>query len=254
MGLNWIKLERKENGTAFLSLNRPEKRNALSVSLLEELCLLTEELSREAEMRVLILKGEGPIFCAGLDLQEVADPSFAERSAFLMSRILTDLHEAHYLTIAAVHGAAIAGGAGIMSVCDFTIAAEGTLIGFPEVHKGLIPALVSAVLTQRLLNRDLKELLLLGEFIEAYRAKEMGLIYRIVPIGELIEAALKLANQLLKGAPHALLYTKRLLEEMQGLSFADAIQNGLVVHQQMRQAEEAQEGVQAFLEKRDPVW
>src|SRR5438876_3821648 len=118
-------------------LNRPERRNALTLELLNELNAAIKVASEQPQERVLILRGAGAAFCTGLDLKEAADQTKAHSTAEMVAKTLITLSQTRLITIAAVHGAAVAGGAGIMSACDFVIAAEGTKIGYPEVRRGL---------------------------------------------------------------------------------------------------------------------
>ncbi len=127
-------------------LNRPERRNALTLELLNELNAAIKVASEQPQERVLILRGAGAAFCTGLDLKEAADQTKAHATAEMVAKTLITLSQTRLITIAAVHGAAVAGGAGIMSACDFVIAAEGTKIGYPEVRRGLVAGLVMTFL------------------------------------------------------------------------------------------------------------
>src|SRR5262252_10056792 len=121
-----------------ITLNRPERRNALTLELLTELCAAINVASQQPEQRVLILRGAGAAFCTGLDLKEAADSTKAHATAEMVASTLITISQTRLITIAAVHGAAVAGGAGIMSACDLVVAAERTKIGYPEVRRGLV--------------------------------------------------------------------------------------------------------------------
>jgi methylglutaconyl-CoA hydratase len=158
------------------------------------------------------------------------------------------------ITIAAVHGAAVAGGAGIMSACDFIVAAERTKIGYPEVRRGLVAGLVMTFLRRQVGDRNMRELLLGSELIDAERAKEIGLVNRVVAQNELMNEAQKFANSILQGAPGALAQTKRLIEELWWRSVKDDVDLALKYHMEARESSEAREGIAAFNEKRKPNW
>ncbi|HMJ05216.1 MAG TPA: enoyl-CoA hydratase/isomerase family protein, partial [Chthoniobacterales bacterium] len=237
-----------------LTLNRPERRNALTIELMTELIAAVEAANADKQQRVLILKGAGKAFCTGMDLNEVAQPEHAHASAELVAKTLLSLSESHLVTIAAVHGAAVAGGAGLMSACDFVVAAERTKLGYPEVRRGLVPGLIMTFLRRQLRERDLRELLFGGELFEAERGREIGLVNRVVPPNELENETQKLAAAILQGAPGALANTKRLLGKLWPTSVRDDIAQALAFHMEARESSEAKEGVAAFLEKRPPTW
>ncbi len=236
------------------TLNRPERRNSLTIELLDELISAIDVASNQPESRVLILRGAGAAFCTGLDLKEAADQTKAHATAEMVAKALITIAETRLITIAAVHGAAVAGGAGIMSACDYVVAAEKTKIGYPEVRRGLVAGLVMTFLRRQVGERNLRELVLGGELIEAERAHQIGLVNRIVPRDELMDAAQKFADSVLQGAPNALANTKKLIEELWPTSVKDDVDLALKHHMQARESEEAREGIAAFNEKRKPNW
>ena len=235
-------------------LNRPERRNALTLELLNELNAAIKVASEQPQERVLILRGAGAAFCTGLDLKEAADRTKAHATAEMVAKTLITLSQTRLITIAAVHGAAVAGGAGIMSACDFVIAVEGTKIGYPEVRRGLVAGLVMTFLRRQVGERNMRELLLGSEFIDANRAKEIGLVNRVVARNDLINEAQKVADSVLQGAPGALARTKRLIDELWWRSVKDDVDLALKYHLQARESSEAREGIAAFNEKRKPNW
>ncbi len=249
-----VLVEKQSAHTTILTLNRPERRNALTIELMTELVAAIEAAAADAQQRVLILNGAGKAFCTGMDLAEVAQVEKAHASAESVAKTLLTLSETRLITIAAVHGAAVAGGAGLMSACDFVVAAERTKIGYPEVRRGLVPGLIMTFLRRQLRERDLRELLFGGELFEAERAREIGLVNRVVPHGELESATQTLVASILQGAPGALSNTKRLLEKLWPTSVREDIEQALAFHLRARESNEAQEGVAAFLEKRAPSW
>jgi len=249
-----VLIEKQSPQTTVLTLNRPERRNALTIELLTELCAAIKVASDEPQKRVVILRGAGAAFCTGLDLKEAADQSKAHATAEMVANTLIAISQTHLLTIAAVHGAAVAGGAGIMSACDFVVAAERTKIGYPEVRRGLVAGLVMTFLRRQVGERNMRELLLGSELIEVERAKAIGLVNRVVARNDLMTEALKFAESALQGAPGAVAQTKRLIDELWWRSVKDDVDLALKYHMEARESGEAREGIAAFNEKRKPNW
>ncbi|HXP34816.1 MAG TPA: enoyl-CoA hydratase/isomerase family protein [Chthoniobacterales bacterium] len=249
-----VLIEKQNPQIKVVTLNRPERRNSLTIELLNELIAAIEVASDQVDERVLVLRGAGVAFCTGLDLKEAADPKKAHMTAELVAKTLITLAETRLVTIAAVHGAAVAGGAGIMSACDFVVAAEKTKIGYPEVRRGLVAGLVMTFLRRQVGERNMRELVLSGELIDAQRAREIGLVNRVVAPNELMSEAQKFADSVLQGAPSALAQTKRLIEKLWSTSVKEDVDLALKHHLQARESEEAREGIAAFNEKRPPNW
>src|SRR5256884_4519768 len=195
-----VLIEKPALQITIVTLNRPERRNALTIELLTELTAAIKVVSDEPHKRIIIFRGTGAAFCTGMDLK-AATPQNAHIMAELVAKTLLTLSQTRLVTIAAVHGAAVAGGAGIMSACDFVVAAEGTKIGYPEVRRGLVAGLVMTFLRRQIGERNLRELVLGGELIDAARAKEIGLVNRVVPRDEVMNEAQKFAESVLQGAP-----------------------------------------------------
>ena len=249
-----VLVEKQSTHTTILTLNRPERRNSLTIELMSELIDSITVAEDDETQRILVLRGAGASFCTGMDLKEVSEPEKAHESAGLVAKTLLAISQTRLITIAQVHGAAVAGGAGIMSACDFVIAAEGTKFGYPEVRRGLVAANVMTFLRRQLRERHIRELLLTGELVEAPRALEIGLINRIVPADDIEGAVQQLASSVLQNAPGALMHSKRLLEQLWATSVKEDIERALGHHMQARESAEAREGVAAFLEKRAPAW
>ncbi len=241
-------------GVILVTLNRPDKRNALNINLMRSLCDRYDTLERDDTVRVAILRGEGPVFCSGLDLAEAQDLELAEQSAELVARMLLTVRRSHVVTIAAVHGAAVAGGAGLMTACDFVVAAEGTRIGYPEVRRGLVASLVSSFLRRQIPERFVRELLVLGELVDAQQALVMGLVNRVAPKDEVLRMAHEFAARILKGAPDAIAHSRRLVDDLWPRPLEEDLSRALAHHKEIRRSEEALEGMSAFLEKRPPNW
>ena len=248
-----VLVEKQTPQITVVTLNRPERRNALTIELMNELIAAIESAAADPAQRILILRGAGKAFCTGLDLQEAAKAE-PHVTAETVARTLLALAETRLITIATVHGAAVAGGAGIMSACDFVIAAERTKIGYPEVRRGLVAGLVMTFLRRQLRERDLRELLLASELIEAERAREIGLVNRVVPAAELETEMQKITTSVLQGAPGAISNSKRLMEELWSTSVREDIERALRHHMDARESPESKEGIAAYNEKRPPNW
>jgi methylglutaconyl-CoA hydratase len=243
-----------DRGIASVTLNRPERRNALSIDLLEQLCVAIERLASDRAQRVVILRGAGPVFSSGLDLREAADSSLVERSAAAVARVLNLLQSSSLISIAAVQGGAFAGGAGLMAACDIVIAAEDAKIGFPEVRRGLLPALICDVLKHKVREGDLRELFLAGESIDAIRAQQVGLVQRVVTATRLLDEAYNVARSIMAGGPETIRQTKALINAAYQRAGDFDGTNYIAAHLAARHSDEAREGLSAFAEKRSPNW
>lgn len=254
MTYQYIEVKTIGQSMVVVTLNRPEKCNALSLALMEELSAAFEGFQKHPSIRVAILHGAGKVFCAGLDLRETSEVALIEKMAQHVARLLKAVYTSPLVTIAAVQGDAVAGGAGLVAACDYALIASGARIGFPEIRRGLVAAQVSTLLCRQMRMRDVRELLLLGELVSGARAVGMGLVNRLVAGEDLMAEAVKVAETVLQGAPEATRETKRLLDSLDPANFFDDLEMALSFHQSARQSEEAKEGVNAFLEKRPPIW
>jgi methylglutaconyl-CoA hydratase len=238
-----------------VTLNRPEKRNALSTALLEQLCAALAAAEADATQRIFVLRGAGKVFCSGLDLEEASQPGRASASAEQVAKALRALATSRLVTIAAVQGAAIAGGAGLMSACDFAVATRDAKFGYPEVRRGLVPALIMTFLRRQLRERDARELLLLGKLCDATHAHAIGLLNRVVADEPALATEVQsLISSLLQGAPDAIAETKKLFAELWPVPVTTDLDHAHAYHLSARNSAEAKEGVAAFLEKRPPKW
>jgi methylglutaconyl-CoA hydratase len=241
-------------GITLLTLNRAGKRNALSIELLQALLAALSAVENDAAQRVLILTGAGPVFCAGLDLLEAADPVRAPQSAELIGQALRRLSESRLVTIAVVRGAAVAGGAGLMSACDFALAEESARIGYPETRRGLVAALVMTFLRRQLRERDARRILLTGELFSARHAQTIGLINEALAGDQLLPEALKIAAEVMQGGPEAVARTKQLLAQLWPSPLPEDLARAMTTHLETRQLDEIREGIEAFREQRPPKW
>lgn len=254
MSASLVLTESAGPGITQLTLNRAEKRNALSIELVQALLAALTAAERDPAQRVLILTGAGPVFCAGLDLAEAADPARAHQSAELIGQALRRLSESRLATIAVVRGAAIAGGAGLMSACDFALAEESAQIGYPETRRGLVAALVMTFLRRQLRERDARRILLTGELFSARHAETIGLINEALKADQLMPEALRLAADVMQGGPEAIARTKELLARLWPSPLPSDLEKAMGIHLETRQSAEIQEGLAAFRDKRPPKW
>jgi methylglutaconyl-CoA hydratase len=244
---------------AVLTLNRPDKRNALSRGLIAELDRLIERVGHDPNIRAVVLTGAGTVFCAGMDLKEAAEErgsAEAEQHAVVTLQEYADLiQRVHTLpkpTIAALNGDALAGGAGLMAACDFAVASEQARIGYPEVLRGMVPAVVMFDLTRLIGDRRARQLLLSGGLISATIAYNWGLVNQVTTAEKCLEEAIRIGHDLAPSAPLAVAAIKRLLDETEGRP--KSLRGAAAVSAAIRVSDEAQEGILSFLEKRSPRW
>ena len=249
-----VLLERPRTGVAVVTLNRPDKRNALNIPLLEAFCKTVEELNSDGATRVMVVTGAGPVFCAGLDLAEARDAALAHRSAELVAQALGAIMTSPNVTIAAVQGAAVAGGAGMMLACDFVVAAQDLRTGFPEVRRGLVAGLVMTFLRRKVPEHAAREMLLLGELIDAQTAQDYGMVHTVCDADAVMSEAIRLAELALQGAPDAIARTKALFDALWHRPIEEHLAEAQKLHEAVRTAAEAREGLAAFAEKRLPNW
>jgi len=241
-----------------ITLNRPERRNAMTPEMQMELIAALEDAA-SGGCRVLVLTGAGEAFCSGLDLsalQAMQDKSAAEHRADAerIARLFVALYELPIPTIAAVHGAAIAGGAGLAIICDFTLATPAAKFGFTEVRIGFVPALVSAFLALQIADKRSRDLLLTGRLFDAEEAHRLGLVNEIVASEKLTERVQALAEVLIANSPQSLAATKLLLAQQNRALLDSAIAQALEANAISRETTDFREGIAAFLGKRKPAW
>jgi methylglutaconyl-CoA hydratase len=247
---------------AILTINRPDRRNALSQPLIKALVKSFERARVEVQVRCVILTGSGSTFCAGMDLAELqqsastpvtqGEDSVVWQDALRLAQLFDLIYTFPKPTIAAVNGAAVAGGAGLATVCDLAVAAPSAKFGYPEVRRGLVAAMVMPHLLRHVGERMARYLFLTGEMIDAATALEARLINAIAAPETLMTVALKWAEAVNAGGPHAIEKTKDLLNifSHQALSVEQAAQESAAP----RLTEECREGLAAFFEKRQPPW
>ncbi|MBT8396458.1 MAG: enoyl-CoA hydratase/isomerase family protein [Gemmatimonadetes bacterium] len=248
-----IRVEQKE-GILTLWLNRPEKRNALNGALVDALTEAFREAEGRADVRVIVLRGKGPVFCAGADLAELerytemgSEESLAD--AKRLGGLLLAMRRHPRPIIAAVHGDAFAGGCGLATACDLILASEKAVLGYPEVQLGFVPAMVMAILRKKLGEGRAFEMVAMGKGISASEAREIGLVNRVFSADEFDTGVEDLAGELAKRPPEAISLTKSLLYELADLSVAEGIARGAEVNVEARQTEACRAGVRSFLRK-----
>lgn len=241
-----------------ITLHRPERRNAMTPEMQMELIAALEDAAA-SNCRAVVLSGSGEAFCSGLDLatlQQLGSQSAAESRADAerVARLFLALHELPIPSIAAVHGPAIGGGAGLAAICDFTLATPAAKFGFTEVRIGFVPAVVSAFLTLQIGDKRGRELLLTARILDAQEAARLGLVNEIVPVDKLEQRVRALAEELAANSPQAIRTTKRLLAAQNRAWLDAAIAEAIEASVKAREAADFREGVAAFLEKRKPLW
>jgi methylglutaconyl-CoA hydratase len=257
MAYSTLKLERAGR-IATITLSRPERRNAISRALMDELTLALSE-SMTVGAHVVILTGEGQAFCAGMDLEDlrsIASQSLHQHKADArhMANFFHGIYSYPLPLIAAVNGAAIAGGTGIATLADFTLAVPEAKFGYTEVRIGFLPAVVSIFLRRQVGDKRARELLLSARLFDSAEAHAMGLVTRIVPPASLLDEAHKLAESLLAWSPASLERTKRLLRQGQEAEIQKELETAIRESADIRTTPDFHEGLSAFLEKRAPKW
>ena len=246
-------------GVKTVTLNRPGRRNALTPAMQDELIAVLRAAGEDNECRVVVLAGEGETFCSGLDLgalNGLAAQSNVEHRADAerVARMFRKLYDCPKPTIAAVHGAAVAGGAGLATICDFTIAEPQAWFAYTEVKIGFVPAVVSAYLCLQVGEKRARDLLLTGRVFTSEEAYRFGLVNEVVRPELLAARTRELAATLMANSPQSLAATKRLLAGQNKSLLDSAIAAALAANAEARSTHDFREGVASFLEKRKPVW
>ena len=243
---------------ALITLNRPDKRNAVSFALVSELLGALDEIEH-SKAQVVIITGAGKAFCAGMDLDELKsllgkthDENLKDSSR--MAQLFRRIYEFPLPTIAAVNGAAIAGGTGIATMCDFTLAVPEAKFGYTEVRIGFVPAIVSSILVWQVGHKIARDLLLTGRLFDAAEGHRYGLVNEVVALDQLMPRARELAAQVTENSPTSVRVTKKLIngyvDKQLDAQFAAAIDENA----RIRTTADFREGVSSFLEKRKPHW
>src|SRR5712692_3723353 len=243
---------------AKITLNRPEKRNAINTQMIAELQTVLDTIEK-SHSRVVIVTGAGTSFCAGMDLEMLSaiakqSPAENQDDSRRIAKMLRRIWSFPRPMIAAVNGPAYAGGCGIATLCDFTLATPDAKFGYTEVKIGFLPAIVSVFLTRQIGDKRSRDLLLTGRIIEAAEAKEYGLVTKVVPAEQLLDAAQELADTLIAASPSSLTRAKRLLVSAVANSVDADLERAILENARIRCTPDFKEGITSFLEKRKPVW
>ncbi len=258
--MSWNFVEKSiENRIATISLNRPDKRNALNSQVVSELKEVFSECDCP-EVKAIILKGNGDAFCAGADLsylKSLQSNSYEENLAD--SNHLKELFDMIYhhpkVIIALVTGHAIAGGAGLATVCDFVYSVPEAKFGYTEVNIGFVPAIVSVFLIRKIGEAKSRELLLTGKLIDAKQALDLGLINNIFPSENIIEEVYSFTSKLIsRTSGDSIALTKKLISEVQSLNIKDGFNRAAEINAKARATVDCQKGITAFLTKEKITW
>jgi methylglutaconyl-CoA hydratase len=247
-----------DSGIATITLNRPDKRNAISFELVKELMAALDEIEK-SQSNVLIITGSGKAFCAGMDLEELKsllDKTHEEnvKDSARMATLFRRLYDFPKPTIAAVNGAAIAGGTGLATMCDFTLAVPEAKFGYTEVRIGFVPAIVSSILVWQVGHKIARDLLLSGRLFDASEAHRYGLVNEIIPSDKLLDRARELAGQINENSPSSVRATKKLINSFIAPQLDDQIAAAIEDNARIRTTADFREGISSFLEKRKPIW
>ena len=249
-----------EDRIAYITLNRPEKSNALCYELVSELRLAFKAAEDDEQARVIILRANGDAFCAGADLQylkELQANSFEQNLADSdhLKELFLQIYQLKKIVISQVHAPALAGGCGLATVCDFTFAAPDAIFGYTEVKIGFVPAIVMVFLLRKVGESKAKHLLLGGAIINAAQAKDMGLIHYILPKEELASGAKKFAVQLIENnSGYAMGVTKQMMAKVYGLRIEEALNFASEMNAKARGSDDCKRGISSFLNKEKINW
>ncbi len=244
-----------DGGIATVTLDRPEKRNALDAATVGELRRAVAAAVDDGA-RAILLRGAGPDFCAGADLAELervatgSTPLDNVQAAQSLGALLGEFRRVPIPVVAAVHGHVVAGGAGLATACDIVLARDDTRIGYPEVRLGFVPAMVMALLRRIVGEKAAFELVALGEEIDAEQARALGIVTRVYPVETFDGDVAAYVSRLASRSSSALRLIKRLFYGIDGVSFDEAVARGAEVNALARMSEDTREGVRRFLERR----
>src|SRR5256714_717063 len=243
---------------AKITLNRPDKRNAINSQMICELQTSLDAIEK-SHSRVVILTGAGKAFCAGMDLDMLSaiskqSPAENQEDSRRIAKMLRRIWSFPRPMIAAVNGAAFAGGCGIATLCDFTLAAPDAKFRYNEVKIGFLPAIVSVFLPRQNGDKRSRDLLLTGRIIEAAEAKEFGMVTEVVPGERLLDRAEELAADLIAASPSSLTRAKHLLTSAAAAGVDHDLERAILENARIRRTPGFKEGVASFLEKRKPAW
>ncbi len=244
----------------FITLNRPEKRNALNVELISELKNVFDQADHDESVKVIVLKANGEAFCAGADLESLKKlQNFSKEENLLDSRHLKELFYKIYtlskVVIAQVNGHALAGGCGLATVCDFVYAVPEAKFGYTEVKIGFVPAIVMVFLIRKIGEQKSKHLLLSADLVSGESAVQLGLVNKVVEREKLESTVIEFAKKLVKNnSGQSMGLTKRMISEVQSMKLEDALEYAEEKNVEARASDDCRKGIRAFLNKEELDW
>jgi len=245
----------KNAGVVTLTLNRPERRNALTIEMLHLLCGALQDASNDTSVRVVVLRGAGSDFSSGFDLKEGQELENSLTHGELLCRAQLLLADSHAVTVAAVSGYALAGGGALIASCDYAVCTEDAKFGYPVLKVGIVPTPGMPFLRQELSDRNFRALVLGGELMDGNWALQAGLANKVVAtIDDAMAEAQRFSNSILQSSPAAVLATKRFANQLTRDNLHKEMQEALTVYKDIRRGAQAAEGLAAFNEKRSPNW
>ncbi|MCS7077526.1 MAG: enoyl-CoA hydratase-related protein [Bacteroidia bacterium] len=249
-----------EQRITYITLNRPDKRNALNFDVVTELQNAFDKANKDENCKIIVLKANGKAFCAGADLdflQKLQNFTFEDnyRDSSHLAKLFNQIYDLGKVVIAQIQGPALAGGCGLATICDFSFAAQSAQFGYTEARIGFIPAIVMVFLIRKIGEGKARELLLSADIIDANKAKEYGLINYVVPDhlleNEVKNFALRLCEQ---NSAQSLNFTKHMIADLQNMSLRDAIEFASKMNAEARANEDCKRGIKAFLNKEKITW
>jgi methylglutaconyl-CoA hydratase len=258
LGFQYLTSERR-GGVEYLTLNRPDVRNAFNEDVIAELTAWAQAMASDPGVRIVVLGGAGKVFSAGADANWMAkmvgySHSDNVKDATRMAEMFLALTRIPAAVVGRIHGAALGGGAGLTAICDIAVAEERALFGFTETKLGILPAVISPYVLPKIGPSAARELFLTGMRFSAARAKEIGLVHAVVPATDLDHAVQMYVDELLSASPSGVAAAKALIADVWGKSPEDAMAITSNAIASQRVSPEGQDGLKAFLDKRKPRW
>jgi len=257
--MKFIRYESRDR-IGYITLSRPEKKNAFNAAVVGELIQAFKQAENDESSKVIILKAEGDVFCAGADLayiQELQSNTFAENleDSTLLKDLFLQIYQLKKVVIGQIQGHAIAGGAGLAALCDFSFSVPDAKFGYTEVRIGFIPAIVMIFLLRKVGESKAKELLLSGNLIDSETARNMGLINWVVDNNELELKVNEFAKKLVqKNSGQSMELTKKMISEVQSMELEKALEYATEMNAKARETEDCRKGIEAFLNKNEISW
>jgi len=249
-----------ENRIAYITLNRPEKRNALNALLVRELLQVLNDAEDDSQVSVVVLRATGEAFCAGADLgylQDLQNFSFDENieDSTQLKELFYRIYTLKKIVIAQVQGHALAGGCGLANVCDFTFSVPDAKFGYTEVKIGFIPAIVMVFLIRKIGEARAKQLLLSGDLISAEDARQVGLVHTVVPRDSLAKDVTSFATKLITtNSGNSMMMTKQMMAHIQSMPLEEALTHAAKMNATARSTDDCKKGIAAFLSKEKIAW